>query len=142
MSFRPFYFNYLINTFHVHLDDNVQHIEIRSLVGTNGLGDLFDFNNDGSSSSSSSSSIMIYSGDEVVDTYRQALTQFQEEVSDGFTMKLIISSLRVLDPETIEVRARRGPQKKSVPNKSNTARRSSIRTGRRARGSGFVHEEP
>ncbi|GMI12835.1 hypothetical protein TrVE_jg968 [Triparma verrucosa] len=93
MSFRPFYFSYLINTFQVHWDDNVQHIEIRSLVGTNGLGDLFDFSADG---------IRVYSGDDVVDTYRKALKQFQADVTPFFTMKLIISSLRVLDPETIE----------------------------------------
>ena len=42
MSYRPFYVEYLKNTFDVHFDDNVQHIEIRVVCGTGGLGNLID----------------------------------------------------------------------------------------------------
>ena len=91
MAYQPFYYAYLLNTFTVHSDDNVQHIEIRALCGTKGLGDMYVLGSD-----------EVISGDDVVDTYRQALKNFQSEVDPNFTMKLIISSLRVLDPETIE----------------------------------------
>ena len=43
MNYKPFYKDYLMNCFLVHAKDNVQHIEIRALIGTNGLGDQYDF---------------------------------------------------------------------------------------------------
>ena len=91
MAYQPFYFAYLLNTFAVHSEDNVQHIEIRALCGTKGLGDMYVLDSD-----------EVVSGDDVVDTYRQALKKFQSEIDSSFTMKLIISSLRVFDPETIK----------------------------------------
>jgi len=90
-SYKTFYEGYLRNTFEVHAEDNVQHVEIRALCGSNGLGDLWDF--DG----------RVYSGGEVIDVYRKALVDFQKnEGMPNFTMKLIVSSLRVLDVKTIE----------------------------------------
>ena len=90
MAYRPFYYAYLLNTFQVHVDDNVNHVEIRALCGTGTLGETFDFGG------------KVYGGDEVIDTYRQALAEFQGKGNEGFTLRLIVSSLRVLDPEHIE----------------------------------------
>jgi hypothetical protein len=69
MAFRPFYKAYMKNTFQVHADDQVAHIEVRALCGSGGLGSMFDFGGN------------VYEGDEVIDTYREALKEFR--VSDG-----------------------------------------------------------
>jgi len=93
MSHRPFYYQYLLNTFAVHFDDNVQHIEIRALCGTGGLGDLTDLSG------------AVYSGNAVIETYREALAEFKgasDSARAGFTLKLIVSSLRVLGEDRIE----------------------------------------
>ena len=58
MSYKGFYEGYLRNTFDVHAEDNVQHVEIRALCGNNGLGDLWDF--DG----------RVYRGEEVIEVRR------------------------------------------------------------------------
>jgi len=92
MSYLPFYRGYLYNTLAEMHKDNVQHLEIRALCGKNGLGDLVDA--DGK----------IYSGDNVIDVYRDVLNRFNSRVTgNGFmTMKLIVSSLRSFDKDTIE----------------------------------------
>lgn len=90
MAYRKFYEAYLRNTFDVHKEDNVQHVEIRALCGNNGLGDLWDFEG------------KVHKGGEVINVYRRALKEYQESVDPDFTMKLIVSSLRVLDEENIE----------------------------------------
>jgi len=92
MSYLPFYRGYLYNTLAEMHKDNVLHLEIRALCGKNGLGDLVDA--DGK----------IYSGDNVIDVYRDVLNRFNSRVTgNGFmTMKLIVSSLRSFDKDTIE----------------------------------------
>lgn len=95
MSYVPFYVAYLKNTFDVHFNDNVQHIEIRVVCGSGGLGDLWD--EDGT-----------YSEGGVVDIYRRALREWKEEGEVGgasrrdFTLRIILSSIRNLPPEHIE----------------------------------------
>jgi adenosine deaminase CECR1 len=91
MAYRPFYIQYLLNSFQVHWDDRVQHVEIRALCGSGGLGDLFDETG------------KVYSGDEVIDTYRQALAIFRasDPSRKDFSLRLIVSSLRKLPEDHI-----------------------------------------
>ena len=93
MSYKPFYKKYLKNTFDVHFCDNVQHIEIRVVCGTGGLGNLWDGEG-------------VYETDGVVEVYRQVLKEWKTEGStteerDDFTLKIIVSSIRALPEEHI-----------------------------------------
>jgi adenosine deaminase CECR1 len=88
MAHRPFYFNYLLNTFDVHFANGLNHLETRALLGAEGLGDLTDL--DGNR----------WSGRDVILTYQEAFETWKSSSPShaNFTFKVIVSNSRSAPP--------------------------------------------
>lgn len=84
MTHRPLLLKYLDHTFERALQNGVSHLEIRVVCGTDSLGALTDLEGN------------VYNGSAVVDTYLQALRDFQASSPDRthFSLRIIIASLR------------------------------------------------
>jgi len=91
MAHRPLYFQYLLNTFDVHLKNGITHLEIRALVGANGLGSLTEL--DGTE----------YRESDVIKTYLEALETFKSSDPShaNFTLKIIASNSRAAAPKNV-----------------------------------------
>jgi len=89
MAHRPLYFQYMLNSFDVHFANGLSHLELRALVGAQGLGDLTDL--DGNT----------WSGREVITTYQDAFAAWQASSPShaNFTFKVIVSNSRRADPK-------------------------------------------
>mmetsp|Transcript_21164 Transcript_21164/g.25018 ORF Transcript_21164/g.25018 Transcript_21164/m.25018 type:complete len:572 (-) Transcript_21164:39-1754(-) len=96
MGYRPAFLSYLYNSFQLLADDNVQHVEIRAAMGTGDFGGLYDM--DGTT----------YIGPDIIQAYEEALDNFINEYKypqysgGNFTMKIIVSTLRVLPSGVVE----------------------------------------
>lgn len=88
MSYRPAFLEYTYKSLQILADDNVQHVEIRATMGTGDFGGLYDLEGN------------TYVGTDVVGVYEEVLDTFvnsyQYPKFVNFTMKLIVSTLRVL----------------------------------------------
>jgi adenosine deaminase CECR1 len=96
MAYRPAMLAYLYNTFEIQANDNVQHVEIRAAMGSGTFGGLYDLNGN------------TFTGTDVVVAYEEALDNFQNDyqypkyAGGNFSMKLIVSTLRVLPSGEVE----------------------------------------
>lgn len=89
MSHRPLYLRYMHNSFEENLKNGIQHVELRALLGAEGLGSLTDL--DG----------LVCEGRCVVETYQEAFEAFKSSspAHANFTFKLILSNSRAAEPK-------------------------------------------
>jgi len=92
MGHRPFYMKYMMNSFDVHFNNGITHLELRALLGSHKMGDLTDL--DGN----------VWSGSQVIETYLEVFETWKSSSPShaNFTFKVIISNSRSAPPKKHE----------------------------------------